>query len=412
MSTPTGLNLGASAYVPASKPTFAPQPVLRNPALAFLLSLLLPGLGQFYCRKNSRGACTLGFFLVSLVGTIWLTPMLLGASDVLVVFVWGVLLQIAVFLYVFAFLDAYFTAREMSVGTDPFIAESPRVAAILNLLTRGFGYFYLGQRAAGFAVFIGLGFFQQTIMKAASQGDPIAGDLFMEAVFAGLAIHAYDIARKRQKEILSTIEPAPQFAALGGLPPAVPLALAALFAAGYLGLNFIPSFMPNYSAINQTPARISSGDKDTVYTNPEYGVEFRAPAAWALADQDTKHLVSARRNDNVCAADVRLSALSPILPLRSYIRALSAHLERPENKGSRIVQATPTKFGGLPGLDIVLTLEQQRRQITEHQIVARKGMTLYILTTDSLTTSKASCQPDFDFIQQHLALPSPAASEH
>ena len=66
MSTSTGLNIGASAYVPASKPTFVPQPVPRNPALAFLLSLLLPGLGQFYCRKNSRGAWTLIPFLIAL----------------------------------------------------------------------------------------------------------------------------------------------------------------------------------------------------------------------------------------------------------------------------------------------------------------------------------------------------------
>ncbi len=405
MSTPIGLNLGASAYVPTSKPTFAPQPVPRNPALAFLLSLLLPGLGQFYCRKNSRGAWTLAFFLLSLGATIWLTPMLVGADSDLAAFGWGILLRVAVFLYVFAFLDAYFTAREMSAGTDPFIAESPRVAAILNLLTRGFGYFYLGKRAAGFAVFLGLGVFQQIIVKNASEGNPAAGGFFMEAVLAGFAIHAYTIARKREKEILATIEPTPQLAALGGLPPALPLALAVLFAAGYLGLDFIPFFMPNYSAIDQTSARISPGDKETVYTNPEYGVEFKAPASWTLADQDTKHLVSGRRDDNACVADVRLAALSPILPLRSYNRALSAYLERPENKGSRIVQSAPTMFGGLPALDIVLTLEQQGRQITEHKIVARKGMTLYILSTDSLTTSLASCQPDFRFIQQNLALP-------
>lgn len=405
MSTPFGLNLGASAYVPTSKPTFAPQPVPRNPALAFLLSLLLPGLGQFYCRKNSRGAWTLVFFLISLGVTIWLTPMLLGTDADLAAFGWANSLRVAVFLYAFAFLDAYFTAREMSAGTDPFIAESPRVAAILNLLTRGFGYFYLGQRAAGFAVFLGLGFFQQMIVKNTSQGDPVAGELFIEAVLAGLAIHAYSIARKREKEILATIEPAPQPAALGGPPPAVPLALAVLFAAGYLGLDFIPSFMPNYSAIDQTHAHISPGDQETVYTNPEYSVEFRAPASWTLADQDTRQLVSGRRDDNACVAEVRLAAWSPILPLRSYIRALSAHLEVPENKGSRIVQSASTTFGGLPALDIVLTLEQQGRQITEHKIVARKGMTLYILSTDSLTTSKASCQPDFDFIQQHLALP-------
>lgn len=405
MSTPTGLNLGASAYVPTSKPTFAPQPVPRNSALAFLLSLLLPGLGQFYCRKNSRGVWILVIFLIALGVTIWLTPMLAGTAGGVAALGWAVLLRVAVFLFVFAFLDAYFTAREMSAGTDPFIAESPRIAAILNLLTRGFGYYYLGQRAAGFAVFFGLGILQQVILKNVSQEDQSGGGLFMEAVLAGLAIHAYGIARKREKEILATIEPAPQFAAMGGLPSAVPIGLAVLFATAYLGLVCIGFFLPDYVAIDQTLAHVSSGDKQTVYTNPEYGIEFRAPAGWTLADQDTKHVVSARRNDNVCVADLRLVAWSPILTVDSYIRALSAQLERPENKGSRLVQISPATFGGLPARDIVITTDQQGNPLTEHQIVARKGMTLYILTTDSLTESTANCQSDFRFIQQQLGLP-------
>jgi hypothetical protein len=102
MSTPIGLNLNSSTYVPASKPTFAAQPVPRNAALAFLLSLVLPGLGQFYCRKNSRGAWTLGFFVTSLSVTIWRTPMLAGEAAGGAALAWGVLLRVAVFLYGFA----------------------------------------------------------------------------------------------------------------------------------------------------------------------------------------------------------------------------------------------------------------------------------------------------------------------
>jgi len=404
MSSPLGLNLGASTYVPALKPTFAPQPVPRNPALAFALSLPLPGLGQFYCRKNSRGAWTLGFLLISLSVTIWLTPMLSGEHASLIALVWGVLLRVALFLYAFAFLDAYFTAREMTAGTDSFIAESPRVAAILNLLTRGFGYFYLGQRAAGFAVFLGLGIFQRAILNSVTQGNEAAGPLAVEVLLAALGVHAYSIARKREKEILATLEPAPQFAAIGGLPPIVPVGLAALLAAAYLGLCCIGMFMPDYSTINQTPARISPGTQETVYSNSAYGIEFKAPAAWSLVDQDTKFLVGARRNDNVCAADLRLVAWSPILPADSYVRAVSAQLERPESKGSRLVQNAPTTLGGVSARDIVLTIEQKGSQITEHQITAQKGMTLY-LTMDSLTQSTGDCQSDFQFIQQHLALP-------
>ena len=402
MSAPTGLNLGTSTYVPTSKPTFPPQPVVRNPTLAFLLSLLLPGLGQFYCRKNSRGAWTLGFFLIALGATVWLTRMLPSSGAALG---WGVVLRIAVFLYVFAFLDAYYTAREMTAGTDAFIAESPRVAAILNLLTRGFGYFYLGERAAGFTVFLGLGIFQQVIVKSLAKGDEVQGGLFMEAILAGLAVHAYVIARKSEKEILATIEPAPTIAVIGGVPPAVPIGLATLFGGAYLGLCSIGIFMPDYSAMNQAPAHIAQQEKETVYRNPAYGVEFRAPATWSLTNQDARRLVSGRRSDDVCAADLRLASWSPFLPVGSYAHALSEQLKQPENKGSRLVQISPATLGGLPARDMVIMMDQQGSPLTEHQIVSRKGMTLYVLTTDSLEESTANCQSDFRFIQQHLGLP-------
>lgn len=405
MSSYTGLNLGSGASSQNSKPTFAPQPVPRNPALAFLLSLLLPGLGQFYCRKNSRAVWTLLFFIIGLGATVWLTLMLPATG---LDMIWGILFRVAVFLYVFAFLDAYFTAREMTAGTDAFIAENPRVAAILNLLTRGFGYFYLGHRAAGFGVFIGVGIFQQIIlagMKSGGRENEAALGLFMEVILAGLAVDAYHRAKKSEKEILATIQPAPQPRALGGLPPAVPIALAIVFGIGYLGLNFVGFALPDYSTINQSPARISEEDQEVVYTNPDYGVVFRAPATWSLADQDTKRLVSARRKDNVCAADLRLGAWSPILSLSSYAKVVSANLERPDNKGSRLVQSRPTHLGGLAALDIMLAVERQGDQVTEHQIAARRGMTLYVLTTDSLTDSVSNCGADFRLMQQRLTLP-------
>jgi len=47
----------------------------------------------------------------------------------------------------FAFLDAYFTALEINSGAGELIdAVNPRVAVVLNLLTAGLGYFYLGER--------------------------------------------------------------------------------------------------------------------------------------------------------------------------------------------------------------------------------------------------------------------------
>ena len=93
------------------------------------------------------------------------------------------------------------------------------------------------------------------------------------------------------------------------------------------------------------------------------------------------------------------------MPLGSYVHALSEQLEQPENKGSRLGQISSATLGGMPARDIVITIDQQGNPLNEHQIVARKGMTLYVLTTDSLTESTANCQSDFRFIQEHLGLP-------
>ena len=404
MSTSLGLNINAGAtYSPNA--TFAAQPVPRNAAVAFALSLLLPGLGQFYCRKNSRAAWTLGFFLISAISTILLTPELVGENSAGSALLWGILFRVAVFLYGFAFLDAYFTAREMSAGTDPFIAENPRIAAILNLLTRGFGYFYLGQRTLGFAVFIGLGIFQQVVLRGMAGTKDASGGaaLFLEAILAGLGIHAYVIGQKREKEILATIQPPPQSPA-SGLPAAVPIALAVLLGVAYLGLCCIGLILPDYSTIDQTPAGISRTTDAVTYSNALYGIRLTAPSTWTLTGQDTKVFVGGSRNDQVCFAELRAAAWSPLLSLNSYNRALASSLARPERKGSHILKTSPTTLAGLSAQDISLTVNQQAMAIAEHQIIARNHLTLYVLTLDSLPASVANCRGDFAFIQQNISI--------
>lgn len=153
MDNASFLSLTPSYPIDTATVMFEPQPVPKSPLLAFLLSLALPGAGQTYCGKTSRGLWTLAIFLPALALTVYFTLQLGSQEGKVDALFWGLLLRITLFLYVFAFLDAFFTAREMTAGTDAFIAESPRVAAILNLLTRGFGYFYLGQRKLALCCF-------------------------------------------------------------------------------------------------------------------------------------------------------------------------------------------------------------------------------------------------------------------
>ena len=68
----------------------------------------------------------------------------------------GYSIMIGLTMWIFSFLDAYFTAAEINAGQDAQVdVQNPRVAVVLNLLTAGFGYFYLGERTKGLAILVG-----------------------------------------------------------------------------------------------------------------------------------------------------------------------------------------------------------------------------------------------------------------
>ena len=137
-----GLNLGLSNPGPVG--SLVPPTPHKSAGRAFLLSLVVPGAGQLYCGKRPRGWVTLSCWLLGLILSFSTREGLRG-TGVTVMFV----------LWVFSFLDAYFTAVEINRGRDIQVdAQNPRVAVTLNLLTAGFGYFYLGERVKGTVIFV------------------------------------------------------------------------------------------------------------------------------------------------------------------------------------------------------------------------------------------------------------------
>ena len=186
-----GLNtLGLNNDAPPG--AFAPEPRHKSAGLAFAFSLLVPGTGQFYCGKAARGGLTLGFWLVGLIlGLSRATTQILGL---------GILLMTA--LWIFSFLDAFFTAIEVNQGEDEQVdVQNPRVAVILNLLTAGFGYFYLGERTKGITIFV----VTQVSRLAFSRTTGFANGLISASLIilqVAMAIDAYRIARRQLKEAL------------------------------------------------------------------------------------------------------------------------------------------------------------------------------------------------------------------
>jgi len=108
----------------------APERRHKSAGLAFLLSLLIPGTGQLYCGKIPRGLTTLGFWIAGVIA-MFASGTARGNGMVLAFVLW-----------VFSFLDAYFTATEINSGIDGQVeVQNPRVAVVLNLIYGWTGIF-------------------------------------------------------------------------------------------------------------------------------------------------------------------------------------------------------------------------------------------------------------------------------
>ena len=221
------MSLGLNDDAPIS--SYTPEPRHRSAGLAFALSVLIPGAGQFYCGKMGRGGMTLGFWVLGLLFCFTRVSNLVGLGILLMTVLW-----------ISSFLDAYFTAIEINRGIDDQVdVQNPRVALTLNLLTAGFGYFYLGERTKGITLFIVMQVSRLLFLKVTG----LAGGVVSVSLLVlqlSMAADAYRIARRQLKETLvSEPVPAAVAAPASRLPVHVPIALAGFLTFGFVVLAVI-----------------------------------------------------------------------------------------------------------------------------------------------------------------------------
>jgi TM2 domain-containing membrane protein YozV len=199
--------------------------------LAFLLSFFIPGAGQLYCGKIPRGFTTLGFFVGGAIVTFAGETQTGRGNGLAVAFV----------LWIFAFLDAYFTALEINSGVDEQVDPvNPRVAVTLNLLTAGLGYFYLGERTKGIVLFLVMNAVKALIATTTGFWSGVASLL---GITIGLIMgaDAYRLAKEqlRQNRGPQPEEAAPRIKSVSRLPAFIPVALASVAGIGFLGLAIV-----------------------------------------------------------------------------------------------------------------------------------------------------------------------------
>lgn len=226
------ISLGSSvaASAPASQ---------KSAGMAWLMSTIVPGLGHFYCGTILQGALVFGF---SLMGMSALLTAIAQAAQGRSAdsFLTGLAIQAVPALYVFGFLDAYYTAREVSRGIDPSLVDNPRIACLLNLTTKGFGYFYLGERAKGIAVFVGTSVVTLLTPQVFGAGSRMMGvaSLAMFAVAVAISVDGYRAGARSLAAQVSGLELAPEPPA-SRLPAALPLVIAGAIAVVFAGMMLL-----------------------------------------------------------------------------------------------------------------------------------------------------------------------------
>ena len=286
-------SLGLSEY-PALSPLEPEHPAIpKSAARAFLISLVLPGMGQVYAKRETAGWATcVVFFLSLLVG--------IGAAQNGKMTLAGSAIIVAISLYLFGFLDAYFSALEYNQGISTYlIGCNPHIAAILNFFTNGIGYFYLGDRGKGIAMFLVLGVLSRLLQQA------LGTHLWFHSLWillqTAFAIDAYRIARKR---LLASFPQLAQHSwkstSTGQLTPAIPISLAIVLLMPVLfltGLGWVAMANKTVDLANLDAQTTPSG---TEFTNKELGLRLLLPDGWQVNSKSKKHAFYAKSTDSDC----------------------------------------------------------------------------------------------------------------
>ena len=269
------LNLLTYEPLPASPPVQAEK--RRSPVLALLLSLLFPGLGHLYLRFWRHACWIIGFELVSLL-------VIAGGSGQL----HAMAIIAAPSLYLFAVIDAYFSAREWNAGvTGWMIGANPRITAILNLLTKGFGYFYLGDRTKGIVCFLATSAAQGALLVHTN----VWTQVLAISLQAAIALDGYRVARERliaQHPELRSRPPGERngtsvvdIANLDRLRPEFAVGFFASLGAAML-IAYATLMALNGHAV-RSKGTLEQGPTGLTYLNPREGIELTVPEGWTAS---------------------------------------------------------------------------------------------------------------------------------
>jgi hypothetical protein len=361
-----------------------------RPALALLLSLLCPGLGHLYVGLFSRAAWIFFSELLCLC--------LLAAQ--------GPLQRAAVFsipaIYCFAMIDAYFGAREWNAGATSLLeGTNPRIVAILNLLTKGFGYFYLGDRTKGLLCFFIISIVQGLLQNRPNVWSVILGISLQVAI----AIDGYRFARQslhRAHPDLgqnTTIDDNGNSVGLidranpGGLKPAIATVLFVL-----IGLSLCLAYVA-LRAINghavKSRGTLEQGPSGLTYRDTQERYSVVLPDGWSPLNPDTSQALFAGDSGSLL-----IHEQYAFYPVSTLLDATEKEV-RVQNPDLERAPCTATIGQRRAACMEIEYATKKMTHINQRFIAIRRGMKIFVLIESWPAGERP---PVMDGIEQNLRL--------
>ena len=352
-----------------------------------------------YCGKLARGGVTLAFFALSVL----LAVVGFRESDALGEEILGIGLFAVLVLYIFSFLDAYYVARETNAGIDALVdTNNPRVATTLNLLTNGFGYWYLGERTKGWIAFVVLGLLMRGVSRAVGDSP---WSLLLLLIPCVMALDAYRIARRQlaeQREVTPLAAKVGQSIRETRLPSFVPLGFAALLIFLLAGLMVAGSAIPRLDQIDQSRAVVDQNSDPRRYENPTYGMRLLIPNTWDIDPLDKESLVTVRK-DGACQITLLAYGASPFRRLISVRESLTREVLKTYPNFRKVADRS-TSLGNLNGLETEFVADLDGNVVAQRYLIARRHLVGYSFITSMASVLQDECEPDVNWIRENISI--------
>jgi TM2 domain-containing membrane protein YozV len=388
------VSLGVDQQVPVIE---TPGRRRKSAGIAFVLCLFIAGAGQVYDGKVGRGLITFLIFALALWVIIGLGLNHGKENEE----VWGLAVLAVLVLYIFSFLDGYFSACEINACSDTQVdVHNPRVAATLNLLTNGLGHVYLGEHRKGFVLFVLLGTAERALSQALDSSPCTA-----TADSSGYVIGCLQAGTQKLKEaqdvepVAAAMQDSTRFES--GLPPAVPVSLACLLLLGLIGLAAIGLAMPKFDPIDESRAVIRTDTDPKSYENPKYGVRMLIPSNWEFESSGKGSIVTAKTFQGGCQVQLLGYASIPVRSVGQEVDNVTREILQ-ENPNFKRIAGRRLELAGLDATEVELLARVHDTDVSQHYLKAGKKLAVYALITTVAASFREKCDPDADWIRRSM----------